>query len=173
MEIGFISETLLRDLRQPEYIHVLLNPLPVYGLLAGLIGLVIAVILKSRRAQIATLTLVLISSASAWPVYEFGQQGYDRVLSMTDEAGQAWLDEHKQRGEDLIWIFYALAALSTVAIAAPIKWPKSSVPLAALVILLGSVTLGSGAYIAYAGGRIRHREFRNESPPVKRSEQEY
>ena len=46
--------TLLRDLRQPEYIHVLLNPLPVYGLLIGLIGLVLALILKSRRAQIAT-----------------------------------------------------------------------------------------------------------------------
>src|SRR5438067_6782655 len=112
MEIRFISEGLLRDFRQPEYIHVLLNPLPVYGLLTGLIGLVIALILKSRRAQIATLALVLISSASAWPVYEFGQQGYDRVLSMADEDGQAWLDEHKERGEDLIWIFYALVTLS-------------------------------------------------------------
>src|SRR5213082_781069 len=116
MEIRFISEGLLRDLRQPEYIHVLLNPLPVYGLLTGLIGLVIALILKSRRAQIATLALVLISSASAWPVYEFGQQGYDRVLSMADEDGQAWLDEHKERGEDLIWLFYALIALSALAI---------------------------------------------------------
>jgi len=162
--------TLLRDLRQPEYIHVLLNPLPVYGLLTGLIGLVIALVLKSRRAQIATLVLVLIGSASAWPVYEFGQQGYDRVLSMADEAGQAWLDEHKERGEDLIWLFYVLAALSATAIAAPIKWPKASMPLAVAVILLSAVTLGSGVYIAYAGGRVRHREFRNEPPPPKRSE---
>ena len=169
----FLGVALLRDLRQPEYIHVLLNPLPVYGLLTCLIGLVIALILKSRRAQIATLALVLISSASAWPVYEFGQQGYDRVLSMADEDGQAWLDEHKERGEDLIWIFYALAALSAIAIAAPIKWTKSSIPLAVAVIVLGAVALGSGVYIAYAGGRVRHREFRNESPPKKRSEQEH
>src|SRR5881398_2597490 len=128
---------LLRDLQQHEYVHVLLNPLPVYGLLIGLIGLVLALILKSRRAQIATLTLVLISSASAWPVYEFGQQGYDRVLSMADEDGRAWLDEHRERGEDLIWIFYALAILSAVAIAAPIKWPKSSAPVVIAVLLLG------------------------------------
>lgn len=162
--------TLLRDLRQPEYIHVLLNPLPVYGLLVGWVGLVIGLVLRSRRAQIATLTLVLLSSISAWPVYEFGEQGYDRVLSMTDEDGEAWLDEHMHRAEDLIWVFYVLAALSAFAIAAPIKWPKSSVPLAVGVILLGAVTLGSGAYIAYAGGRVRHREFRNEPPPPKRSE---
>jgi len=168
-----LGVALLRDLRQPEYIHVLLNPLPVYGLLTGLIGLVIALILKSRRAQIATLALVLISSASAWPVYEFGQQGYDRVLSMADEDGQAWLDEHKERGEDLIWIFYALVALSAIAIAAPIKWRKASIPLAVAVIMLGAVTLGSGDYIAYAGARVRHREFRNESQPTKRSEPEH
>ena len=164
---------LVRDLRQPEYIHVLLNPLPVYGLLVGWVGLVIGLALRSRRAQIATLTLVLLSSISAWPVYEFGQQGYDRVLSMTDEAGEAWLDEHMHRAEKLIWVFYALAALSAFAIAAPIKWPKSSIPLAVAVILLGVVTLGSGAYIAYAGGRVRHREFRNEPPPPKRPEHEH
>ena len=164
---------LLRDLRQPEYIHVLLNPLPVYGLLVGWVGLVIGLALRSRPAQIATLTLVVLSSISAWPVYEFGQQGYDRVLSMTDEAGEAWLNEHMHRAESLIWIFYALAALSAFAIAAPIKWPKSSVPLAVAVILLGAVTLGSGTYIAYAGGRVRHREFRNEPPPPKRSEDEH
>lgn len=31
--------------------------------------------------------------------------------------------------------------------------------------MLGAVSLGVGGYIAYAGGRIRHREFRNEPPP--------
>ncbi len=168
-----MMETLLRDLRQPEYIHVLLNPLPVYGLLMGWIGLVIALVLRSRRAQVATLTLVIISSVSAWPVFEFGQQGYDRVLSMTDEDGHAWLDEHLHRAEKLIYIFYALAVLSVTAIGVPMKWPKSSVPLVIAVILLGAATLGTGGYIAYAGGKIRHREFRNEPPPPKRAEHEH
>jgi len=167
-----VIDTLLRDLRQPEYIHVLINPLPIYGLVMGWIGLIIAVVLKSRRAQIATLSLVLISSASAWPVFEFGEQGYDRVLAMTDEDGHAWLDEHKDRAEDLIYVFYALAVLSAAAIAVPIKWPKSAAALVVAVILLGAVTLGTGGYIAYAGGRIRHREFRNEPPPPKRAEHE-
>jgi hypothetical protein len=166
-------ETLLRDLRQPEYIHVLLNPLPIYGLLVAWIGLIVALVWRSRRAQIVTLTLVVICSVSAWPVYEFGQQAYDRVLSMADEDGQAWLDAHEDRAEDLIWIFYALAALSAIAIAAPIKWPRTSVSLIVAVLLLGAVTLGTSGYIAYAGGRVRHREFRNEPPPPKRSEHEH
>jgi len=162
-----VIDSLLRGLRQPEYVHVLLNPLPVYGLIIAWLGLLIAFFLRSRRAQIATLALVLISSLSAWPVYEFGQQGYDRVLSMADEDGRAWLDEHKDRAENLIWIFYALAILSAVAIAAPIKWPKSSATLVTAVILLGVATLVVGGYIAYAGGKIRHREFRNEPVPKR------
>ena len=152
----------LRGLRQPEYVHVLLNPLPVYGLLISWIGLIVALISKSRRAHIVTLILVFVTSISAWPVYEFGEQGYDRVLAMTDDDGHAWLDEHQARAEKFIYIFYALAALSAAAIVVPLRWPKSSVPLAIAVILLGAAALGSGCYIAYAGGKIRHREFRNE-----------
>src|SRR5947209_7359820 len=157
-------EALLRDFRQPEYIHVLLNPLPVYGLAMGVLGLVVAFFLRSRPAQIATLVILLISSASAWPVYEFGQQAKDRVLSMENEVGDAWLEEHQDRAEDLIWLFYALAVASVVALVAPRKWPRSSSPLVIAVLLLGLSTLAAGGYIAYAGGKIRHREFRNVPP---------
>ena len=160
----------LHGLQQPEYVHVLLNPLPVYGLLISWIGLIAALISKSRRAQIVTLILIFITSISAWPVFEFGQQGYDRVLTMTDDDGHAWLDDHQERAEKVIYIFYALAALSVAAIIIPLCWPKSSVPLAVAVLLLGAAALASSCYIAYAGGKIRHREFRNEPPPPIRSQ---
>ncbi|HKP04272.1 MAG TPA: cupredoxin family copper-binding protein [Chthoniobacterales bacterium] len=150
---------------QPEYIHVLINPLPVYGLAAGLIGLVVAILQRSRRATIAALVIVLISSASAWPVYELGQQAYDRVLSMADNDGRAWLAEHADRAHKLIWFFYALATLSAVGLVLPIRWPRSSTWFATIVLVLGAACLGLGGYISYAGGRVRHREFRLEPPP--------
>src|SRR5215472_9887749 len=109
-------EGILRDLRQPEYVHVLLNPLPVYGLAVGLIGLLVAICIRRRAAIVVALVVVLISSAAAWPVYEYGEQGYDRVLAMADNDGQAWLASHKQRAENLIWLFYAVAILSAVAL---------------------------------------------------------
>ena len=56
-------ETLLRDLRQPEYIHVLLNPVPVYGLVVALIGLIISLLFRSRAGQVVSLSLVLFSAA--------------------------------------------------------------------------------------------------------------
>src|SRR2546423_5709160 len=166
-------DAILRDLRQPEYIHVLINRLPVYGLAMGLIALIVAFFLKSRPAQIVALIVIFICSASSWPVYEFGEQAYDRVLSMTDDPGHAWLDEHQDRAEDLIWFFYGLALLSAVALVAPRKWPRSATPLVLSVILLSAVTLGFGGYIAYAGGKIRHREFRNVPPPPRKADDEH
>ena len=159
--------TLLQDLSRPEYIHVLINPLPVYGLAMGCLGLVVAVMLRSRRAQIATLAIILVTAASAWPVKEFGEQAYDRVLSMTDADGEAWLKVHEHRADQVIYVFYALAALAVAAILVPIKWPRTATMLAVAALILGVVTLGAGGYIAYAGGKVRHREFRYQTPPVE------
>ncbi len=161
-------ETILRDLRQPEYIHTLINPLPVYGLAIALIGLVIALAIGSRAGQLVTLALVFVTALSAWPAAHFGEEAYDRVLSMADDDGQAWLEEHERRADELVSVFYALATVSAAAILAPRRWPRSAFPLAIATIVVGVGSLGAGGYIAYAGGKIRHREFRNVSPPPKK-----
>jgi dolichol kinase len=160
-----MTDVLLRALRQPEYLHVLLNPLPVYGLGAGVVALIVALFLRNRAAHVTALAIVLISSAAAFPVAYLGHQAYDRVLSMSDDAGRAWLDEHEERADDLVWFFYALVLLSAAAIFLPTKWPKSAAPLTIATLLLSMLCLGFGGYIAYAGGKIRHREFRNRPPP--------
>ena len=158
-------QTFLRDLQQPEYVHVLLNPLPVYGLATGLIGLIVAFFLRSRRGQITALVLIFISAASAWPVVHYGEEGYDRVLSMADADGEAWLKAHQGRAEKVKYVFYALALLALAAIFLPKKWPGAATPLAGATLILALVSLGAGGYIAYAGGKVRHREFRTGPPP--------
>ena len=90
-------EGFLKGLDQPEYIHVLINPLPVYGLAMGLVALMIGLVLRSREARTGALALILIAAASAWPVLHYGQQGYDSVKGMADSEGEKWLEEHKRR----------------------------------------------------------------------------
>jgi hypothetical protein len=158
-------ETFLRDLQQPEYLHVLLNPLPVYGLAIGLFGLIAAMYLGSRGGRLTALVLIFACALSAWPVAHHGDEAYDRVLAMADEDGQAWLKAHAHRADELIWFFYALALVSAAAIFLPKKWPKSAWPLTIATLILAFISLGAGGYIAYAGGKIRHREFRTSPPP--------
>lgn len=152
-------------LSQPEYVHTLINPLPIYGLALGLLALIIGLFLQNRSAQIPALVIIFISAASAWPVAYFGREGYDPVLSMSDETGAAWLKAHAYRADILVWFYYVLALIAALALFLPRKWPKTRFPLAILTLLLGLFCLLGGGYVAYAGGKVRHREFRNEPPP--------
>jgi len=156
----------LERLSNPEYLHVLLNPLPVYGLAAGVLGLLIALLSRSSAARLTALMLILVSGLSAWPVYSNGEAAYNRVMPMADNEGVKWLDEHQRRGEKLIYLFYVVAALAAVAIAAEFKLPRAAVPLGVATLVLAAADLGAGGYIAYAGGRIRHKEFRYDPPPA-------
>jgi hypothetical protein len=109
--------------------------------------------------------VILLSAGSAWPVYHFGEAGDDRVISIADHDGGLWLDEHVHRAETMEPIFYITAALALAAIAFPRKWPCTDIPLSAASGVLALLTIAAAAWIAYAGGRIRHREFRNEPAP--------
>lgn len=159
------SNVIWQHLSDPEYLHVLLNPLPVYGLSMGLLALVIALISRSRAARLAALAIVFVSALSAWPVYHYGQAGYDRVLSMSDDQGGKWLEEHMRRAEKLIYVFYGVAALAALAVSSEWKLRRAAVPLGIATLVLASANLGVGGYIGYAGGHVRHKEFRFEPAP--------
>ncbi len=68
-------ELLKQHLSEPEYLHVLLNPLPVYGLFLGALALGIAIISRSRAAHVTALAIIFVSAGSAWPVKILGEQG--------------------------------------------------------------------------------------------------
>jgi len=164
---------LRQHLSDPEYIHILINPLPVYGLAVGMLALVLALILRNQRVTIAALILVFVCALSAWPTYHYGESAYDRVKAVSDPAGEQWLDEHMARGEKMIWLFYVLAGVAAIGVGAVVKWPRTSFVIAVGTLVLGSATLGTGGYIAYAGGHVRHKEFRFEPPPVSRAEEHH
>ena len=56
--------SIFQDLAQPEYLHVLLNPIPVYGLLTGIIGLAIALAIFRGSRAARTTALLLIATAA-------------------------------------------------------------------------------------------------------------
>jgi len=160
-----LLESIIDHLNQPEYVHVLLNPLPIYGLALGAIALSAAMILKSRPAQITALILIFIGAGSTIPVIHYGDAGYDSVdSSMTDDA-DAWLDAHGQRALRAVPEFDALIALSLAALFIPWKWPKSALILNSLALALTIVDFCLAGWIGYAGGQAMHKEFRGGMPP--------
>ena len=158
-------EALLRDLRQPEYVHTLLNPLPIYGLSIALLALLIGLGLRSSSVRVTALLLIFLCAVSVWPIVYFGEAAEANVVALADDDGRKWLQAHEARAERLQYIFYLLALAALAATIVPRLWPRLGAPLAIAVAVLTACSLGAGASIAYAGGKIRHREFRTVPPP--------
>lgn len=156
----------VRALREPEYVHVLLNPLPVYGLAAGLFALLAAALARNRGAQALALLLIFVGALTVWPAAHFGESGYDRVSSMSNAAAQKWLNWHMHLADKLVWVDTAAAVVAFLALLvlwrAP-RFQRTALILTALVALGG---LGLGALVGYAGGKVRHSEFRSQPPPA-------
>jgi hypothetical protein len=160
-------------LQKPEYIHVVLNHLPIYGTILGVLALAISLVLRSRAAQIAALIITLVAAASAYPVLVTGQRAYKAIRSISDDSGAEALDEHMDRAEKTIGVFYFLAVLAIAGLLVPVKWPKTSFPLAAVTLAVALICSGLAVYIAQAGGRVRHPEFRPSETPTPASETDH
>ena len=169
IQISILIMTELELLKKPEYIHVVLNHLPIYGTILAALALAISLILRSRAAQITAIILTLVAGTSAYPVFVTGQRAYKTIRNASDDAGADWLDEHMDRAEKTIDAFYLLAALPVAGLFVPIKWPKSAFPLAVLTLVAAILCSGIAVYIAQPGGRVRHPEFRPSETPTPAS----
>jgi len=83
-------------LARPEYIHAAINHFPLIGLFVAIFALLAGLIARSRPVIFTGLGLVCLMALSIWPVFEYGEAGYDRVLSMADEPGDAFLKYHAE-----------------------------------------------------------------------------
>lgn len=157
-----------RILNQPEYVHAAINHFPLVGMFIAMLALIAGLIARSQSATFIALILLALTALSIWPVYHFGEEGYDRVLSMADDPGQAYLRYHAELAGRWAWLYYVTAGLAALACGLGIKWPKWLLAGSIISLLLATASLVAGIYIAQAGGEIRHREFRFGPAPASK-----
>lgn len=155
---------ILDHLKQPEYVHVIINHLPLYGMAIGAALLAAALPRKSVDLRVAALALIALAGAAAWVVGRAGRMGYDRVLAMSGEDAQLWLRVHENRAEKAQYGFYLTALLAIAALEALRKGKKTAVRLCVLACLGAGICAAMAGWINQAGGQVRHSEFRDGPP---------
>jgi hypothetical protein len=163
-------EKLSRLLSQPEYVHVTINHFPLVGLLVSMTALAAALVARSRNSLLIGLALVCLVSLSIWPVYAYGEAGYDRVLSMSDNEGGAYLQYHQELAGRWAFLYFITAGVAALGFGLAWKWPRSLAVFSAITLVLAACSLVAGIIIAEAGGAVRHREFRSGPPPPRHEE---
>jgi hypothetical protein len=159
-----------KAIQQPEYVHVLLNHLPITGLSVALLFLLAAIVVNHRVTQFVALAAVVLLSLSIWPVAHYGERAFDRTLAMSDADGGAWLRHHEDLVDRWGFVYYVTAGVAAAGMVAGAMKPRMLRPACAVVAVLTMASLVAGAVIADTGGKIRHREFRLGPPPAVQQE---
>jgi hypothetical protein len=148
-------------LQRPEYLHVVLNHLPVVGLGVSAVALLIGVLARSRGATIGCLLLVAVIAATIWPVIETGEAAYNRIRAVADPVGATLLKRHMSVANNYAWLFYLTALAAFAGSLAAWRKPKLTNFAAAIVLTLSIASVTGGIAIAHLGGEVRHPEFRS------------
>ncbi len=150
----------------PAYRHVLLNHLPITGLVLAAFALAWG-IFEDRWPSIAFgLSLCLVTSGSAVLVMQSGDAAYPYLFERLDGHGQAWLDHHVFLADRFGRMLPGNALLAALALGIGFRRLAWRRRLAIAVLATTTASLIAASIIAEAGGKIRHDEFRTSNPPV-------
>jgi len=152
--------SMLHHMSQPEYVHVLLNPMPLYGMAAGAFLLIWTC--WRRPAEFpegALLWIILVALVTGLAVY-FGERGYENVGVIADAHGNRWLAHHKERAEHLMYVFFLTGFSALGALFSQRRRPRVALRLVWITLFLTWASMGAASWISHAGGQIMHAEFR-------------
>jgi len=152
-------------LADPAYRHMLLNHVPIIGLAMAWIGLMAGLILRQRPMVMLGLILVALGAGSSIPAEHYGDAAYPAIYDTLDGTGRAWLDHHANLAATWMPVLYINCGLAVIAIGVALLRRRALFATAWLVALVTLAGIASAAYIASAGGKIAHPEFRIVDPP--------
>lgn len=116
--------TLWQSICDPEYLHLLLEPLPLYGLGIGLTFLVVSFMFGEAKCRMLALAIIGVSCASVWPYIDLRDKATPRILATRSPDFASLIQEQTQRRKDWAWPYYTMSLCSFATLAAS-RSPKS------------------------------------------------
>ncbi len=103
---------LLPQLGNPRFLHFLLEPLLLWGVLIGSLGWILSVgLLRQRRAQVCSLWLLACSAFAVLPVLHFRRE----AAPITAPSARL-LKEQNERRRDTQWVYLGLGSLALIGL---------------------------------------------------------
>ncbi len=141
------------------HLHLLVNHVPVFGLIFGLLLLFVALWRRSAELSRTSLAIFVITGIGTIVVYLTGEPAGDAVEHLAG-VGESMVERHEDAAMAATVAAGIVGALSAIGLlvfrkaAAVPRWVASST----LVLALGAA--GLMGWTANLGGQIRHSEIR-------------
>lgn len=107
---------LFERLRDAEYAHLLLEQLPLFGFLFGLLFFVVGLYLHEDKCRLVALMVILLSCGSAVYGAELRQKAMPRTLQGCEITQVPFIKEQTRLRQETLWVYYTVAGLAVLAL---------------------------------------------------------
>ena len=145
----------------PAHWHLLLNHVPVIGMMIGVLLLLWAILRSSEELKKTSLGVLVIAAAFAIPAYLTGEPA-EEVAEHLPGVTHALIERH----EDFAKIALVVAGLTGLIALVAWLFQHRAKWLVPMTLVFGLVATGLLGYAANLGGQIRHTEIRANATAV-------
>ena len=145
------------------HVHLLINHIPVMGLIGGVLLLGYAIARKSAEATMLSFVLFALIAVATIGVFVAGEEAEDVVKNLPGVT-EAYIGRHEEAAEPTLIVIEALGVLAIAGLV--LLRRKGAIPRWLVLAVLGTSLVASVAvgFTAYLGGQIRHTEIRSSAP---------
>ena len=124
-------------LGDPEYRHLLLEPVMIYGMLIGVVAFPFAFLFKERKMQLGALIVIMASSLAIVPYLKARSQSDKRMEKLYTERAEQ-IEQQRDARKDTQWFYFMVAGLAGVTLLMGAHKGKPG-------LIVGIATIGAGA----------------------------
>lgn len=163
-------DRIVAALQDPEYLFLVLEPLQVWGIAFGLLGLVITWFLKNEKLQVASLAVVAVCALSVLPYLQARQKAQVRIEKVYSASYAARAKQFTANTSDRLehrWIYLALAGVAGAAILVGPRRNRLGLGLALGCVAFSLQGIHHGLWMHYQDSLAYHPNLKQNEAPVK------
>ena len=160
---------LTSKLTDPEYLSLLIEPFMIWGLALGVVGTVLAFLFKERKAQMASLLLIIVAALMVVPYSQFRKKA-DTQSATIFATKRAQIEEQQTRWLEAQWVYFAVAGLAGITLLMGMHKGKPGLLVGIGTVLAGTACVFFTMWLHLKESEIYHPNLRDTSPRVTTTE---
>ena len=153
------------------HFHLVVNHLPIVGLLIGTLILIAGLLLKQKDVKLTALGVFVFTAITSIVAFCTGE-GAEEVVQNIVGISETLIHTHEEYAESFFAITLILSGLALIVLIAEIRKLKYTKYFIYLILLLALADGVLAKYVGTSGGEIRHFEIRGDTKIIQLENQD-
>lgn len=144
------------------HFHLVVNHMPIVGLLIGILILITGLLLKKSEVKLTGLSVLVFSAIASIFAFYTGE-GAEEVVENISGISKTLIHDHEELAEKFFTLSLIMGAIALIAFIADLKKFKYAKHLIILALVLSISDMVLAKFVGTSGGEIRHTEIRTDA----------